>query len=155
MLAPDAVVADPQAEEGERLNFEVGVPSRGLLPGCEVTYRYYTEDETALAHYDYKPVRGTLAFNYLTEEAHTVEVETLADNCEEGDEVVHLVVTDRKFRVLADDWASSCGPWGSYSDVWNAKRFTGTIVNVPSSGSAGSYQREKYGCGYTGNTFGE
>ena len=98
-----AAVADTSAEEGEVLVFTVTLDKAAAADGL-VTMDYATEDGSARADRDYTAVSGTLSFPAGETEA-TIEVETIDDALDEGEETLNLLLSRPVNAVLSDGWA--------------------------------------------------
>ena len=94
-----ASVADASAREGEVLRFTVTL-DRAPDPNGPVSVGYATRDGTARAGEDYAAVSGTLTFA-AGETGKTVEVRTLADALDEGDESLFLRLSGGENATLA------------------------------------------------------
>ena len=95
-----ASVADTSAEEGEVLVFTVTLDKAAAADGL-VTMDYATEDGSARAGRDYTAVSGTLSFPAGETEA-TIEVETIDDALDEGEETLNLLLGRPVNAVLSD-----------------------------------------------------
>ena len=95
-----AAVADTSADEGEVLVFTVTLDKAAAADGL-VTMDYATEDGSARAGKDYTAVSGTLSFPAGETEA-TIEVETIDDALDEGEETLHLLLSRPVNAVLSD-----------------------------------------------------
>ena len=139
LIAPYPAGAEPRAEEGRTLYFDVALAETPGT-GCKIEYNYFTESGSAKEGTDFKATRGKLVF-FRGDRTKRVGVVTLTDKCLEQDETVELVVADG-VSVSFEDWAH----WCHYVEIWRKKRFVGTIID-DGSASSSTYEDQKYGCG--------
>ena len=161
-----ALAENLEVEEGSTVSVEVrGTWTPRTMPamlggaaagGCRVDFRYETRGGTAQESIDFKRISGQLTFQ-PGDSSKTLEVETHEDRCKENDETFSVELTDGKATAFG-----AAANWANCSDsllVPSTISFRITIKDVPSeSGSDGSYETSKYGCGGGGDgiqTFGE
>ena len=138
LIAPYPAGAEPRAEEGRTLYFDVAL-AETPGSGCKIEYNYFTESGSAKQGTDFKAARGKLVF-LRGDRTKRIGVVTLTDKCLEQDETVELVVTDGVSVSIAD-WAG----WCHNVEIWRKKRFVGTIVD-DGSVSSNTHEQQKFGC---------
>ena len=97
--APRLSVADVNAAEGELLSFTVSLDK--AISDNQVSIRYVTVDGTAKVDEDYETATGTLTFA-PGQTTGTVEVVTLDDLQDDGNETLFLRLSEPVNAVLAD-----------------------------------------------------
>ena len=160
-----APAASLEVEEGRTVSVEVRktwfvatVPEflgGAAAGGCRVDYRYETRGGTAQEQIDFEHISGQLTF-WPGERSKTLKIETNEDRCKEDDETFSVELTGGKATAFgaAANYVN-CG----IHEVPSTISVGITIKDVPSeSGSGGSYEEQKYGCGGGGDgvqTYGE
>ncbi len=103
-----ALAQSANACEGGRLSFGIARPGKNIYSGS-LTYRYKTENGTAVAGNDYNNTTGKVEFSAGVNGAR-IYVQTLNDNINEGQESLTLQLSEPK--------ASQYGGWIQQNGNW-------------------------------------